>query len=48
MLITLRLVLKTEVDVAMKLIGATSIEDLHPGLVNTVDLERRVLSRSRL
>ncbi|KAH8811265.1 mitochondrial cytochrome-like protein b2 [Xylogone sp. PMI_703] len=41
-------ILKTEVEVAMKLIGATSVEELHPGLINTAELERKIVSRSRL
>lgn len=42
------LVLKAEVDVTMRLLGAMSTDELHPGLVNTADLEGRIISRARL
>ncbi|RFU34758.1 hypothetical protein B7463_g1533, partial [Scytalidium lignicola] len=41
-------ILKTEVEVTMRLIGATSVKDLHSRLVNTAELERKIMSRSML
>lgn len=35
-------VMRDEVETTMKMIGATSIDDLHPGLLSTLDVDHLV------
>lgn len=38
----LLVVLKEELEIAMQLVGITSLDQAHPGLVNTSDIDRYV------
>jgi len=38
-------IMKDEIEVSMKMLGATDISQLHPGLVNTLDVDHLVPAR---
>lgn len=38
----MNIVLKDELETAMQMIGITSLDQAHPGLVNTAELDRYV------
>lgn len=42
LIIDVDIVLKDELETAMQMIGITSLDQAHPGLVNTAELDRYV------
>ena len=41
----IQVVLKGELETAMQLVGITSLSQVHPGLVNTQDIDHLVCSK---